>query len=48
VTPTYAIGFFMRVPLSRIEVVNDPVRGTHEEAMMRASAAGIEVDLVPY
>jgi hypothetical protein len=46
VVGAYELGIFMRLPLSRIVVVNDPEGGTHEQAMQAASRSGLPIALV--
>ncbi len=46
VSPIYRPAFFMGLPLARIVVVSDPEGGSHEEAVEKAGAAGLPVELV--
>jgi hypothetical protein len=45
VTPLYQEGIFMRLPISRLGVIKDPVSGTDAEALDKASQSGLNVEL---
>ena len=43
VEPVYAVGAFMRLPIGRLTVIDDPIGGTHEDALRRLEGATIPV-----
>ena len=46
VSPVYEMGFFMSLPIGKIEVVRDRRNGKHEQAEERARRASVSVGLV--